>query len=875
MRPRVSQTPGKRYLQSEPALSLTEWTAWQTPLQQVHFVNHSKRSRHFTEILEFCDFRRDCGENDDSYDLEMQLYLNSEDILQPGEVEAAECAPEIAGKKTNRVKNVRKEEDVVVIEDDDGEINNNMTKKSANNKKTNKKDNGRKRKSADVDLDTDDDDAEDGTNNRRKEGRSNIGRKENESCPKKKMTDFGSDIDDDFEDVLLTNAPGKAARSDQTRLNCENISLAQKHSHSPRKKDSESNHRLTINRSASIAGKNRSGNSECEFPQERNDDGFSSDDDLSGLLHIPSSQRREKVTRGCLRKASKVDDFASKELPDAPSLDTLLNLSVQNAGEELEDLNILEEEESDQDFFPTMFTDTPRTSKDKTHSNTIGLSTRKLSDETSDNEGGKLEIEREEISKKALFSKKSENRNKQGIRNMLGKKEPPVFGLGLVCDAGPNNKESVGFGNSFFDDVDDDLDRALCNVQTPCVFDDDEGLANTEQPSNIENCPPGRLCSEAQNVSTKKYNLHTPLLFDDDAFEYETNDTKQMSKHENYFSFPPKRLYSEPENIDKKKHEEAQTPRLFDDKESESERQGIESYSTNNRLTLRSLKYSDVHDLNSGKNHCGKNIDEMLTPPRKPFSEHNVDLDKSAKLKSGVNSTSVNRIKSFHFSKSETERSLQDITSESRGKHLDIPNEYDHDVVAPSPHRVKSRTSFFGKCDKTRSFRAFSTKDICSEKAGDNEIKTCQNRRGMLKLKSKGIKDDVKQNEGVIGGGEACYSNNTVSKAECRDNLGESVEDSPLVVKAKGNMRSKTLRQRLLESDDEYGDELNDNDGECGEENQITKESGADFKHKSSVVCTGSFETRIKKMHEISDSDDDEFDEPKKGKLTFLGPEIL
>jgi hypothetical protein len=95
------------------------------------------------------------------------------------------------------------------------------------------------------------------------------------------------------------------------------------------------------------------------------------------------------------------------------------------------------------------------------------------------------------------------------------------------------------------------------------------------------------------------------------------------------------------------------------------------------------------------------------------------------------------------------------------------------------------------------------------------------------------------------------------------------------VIKAKGNMRSKTLRQRLLESDDEYGDELNDNDGECGEENQITKESGADFKHESSVVCTGSFETRIKKMHEISDSDDDEFDEPKKGKLTFLGPEIL
>ena len=1034
MRPRAPQTTVK------PALSLTEWTAWQTPLQQIHFVNHSKRSRHFTEILEFCDFRRDCGD-DDSYDLEMQSFLNRDDILQPGEFEATACVPEVAGKKTSRGENGRKED--VLVSDDDEEmsrtnanINSVAKKKNSSNNKTTKKDGGTKRKSMDFDLDTDDEDAEqvrhtgekDGTKDRTKGGRSNIARKENESCRRKAFTDFGSDTDDDFEDVLI--APGKTTKNDHAQDNhspknreseCGNFLDQSRSAHKTlTNNQSESNHGVTINQSVSTAQRIRSGNSRTEIPQERNDEVFSSDDDLSDLLHVPSSQRQRTVTHGQIRGGSKPGGLAADVLPEAPSLDTLLDLSVQNADEDSTGNN-LQEEESDQDFFPSMFTETPKTSKDK------------------------------------------------------------VFGFELVCDVVHEQKEDDGVDfcqqNAFFDDGDDGIDRALCNVQTPCLFDDDDdndddddddndndpkskSEKNIKKTSNIRDFPPRNLCSEAQNTDSKKYNIRTPLLFDDDMFENigEKNQTKQMPKpqRENHFSLTPKTLCSESENMDRKKFD-AQTPSLFDDKEFEnetSEKQIRESYHTNKRLTPRFL-CSEVHDLGSQKNQCHKKIDEKLaksTLSRKPLLEPNVDLNKSTKRKSGVNGTSLSKIRSFSFSKPDpkSSKSLQDLTSESRDKNLDILNEYDNDVVAPSPHRVKSRTSFLGKIDKTRSFRgkSLSTKSMCSEKTEGNEIKTCKNKRGILKLKSGGIKVDIKRGEGEIlksslidndslfgeveekeeqatrmdrtlkasslldqnrnklaikvspksvegverfssetkrnkylstlsnspsvqktswfskdqdkvgfiqtqvsksvyrngdsyfhheltddeemdrvclsatvksnsstsceernniclqdgggskenvskdeilpeksffrspshlanrkssGGVKTCGSNKKVSKVECRSDLGESVEDSPLVTKTKGNMRSKTLRQRQLKSDDEYGDDSSDNNGEYGEENQITKESEADFKHESSMVCTkGS-----KKVHEISDSDDDEFEEPCKGEMTFLSPEIL
>ena len=1093
MRPRGQQTTG------ESALSLTEWTAWQTPLQHVHFVNHSKRSRHFTEILEFCDFRRDCGDDDDSYDLEMRSFLHRDDILLPGEIDAAACVLEKAGKKTNERENGRNVEEIVVS--DDGEMtrtkdgSDNMTgKKDSSHNRGSKKNGGRKRKSTDVGVDTDDSDhddenAEEKINiarkkdvrnniNCMKEGSSKMAGKGKESSRKKTSPDFGSDIDDDFEDVLM-NAPEKTAKVDQNQPHSdpylaerlEKISPERKqlkHSHSLTKKQSEfadnfrksqsksghtlsknqSSQSLTMNQSESTAEKIRSGQSETApcFEEVRSEV-LGSDDDLSNLLVIPSSQRHRKVIRGRIPKGMKSHGVVSEALPDAPSLDTLLDLSALNAGEGLEDRSNLEEAESDHDFFPSMFTETPKTSKNKTHNNInkrfvqsckVGLSKRKSLEEISENEGDGFDIEGGESSTKVSISKKSEvleKANKSERSNSVDRcdqiedegsdkdKEGSLFGLGLVCDTGSRNKEDgVDFdfcqqlANSFFDDSDDDeIDRALCHVQTPCVFGDDE------QTSNLQGC------SEAQNIDAKKNNCQTPLLFDDDMFENmsESNHTS-ISKPERQHS-SPKKLYMETENVGKKKHS-VQTPSLFDDEEFEnkrSEEQIMKPQNTNKHLAPRSL-YSDVHDLSIKKKDSRKSIDEKGTTSslqRKPLLEHNIDskiTNESRKLKTRMNEISLSRIRSFSFTKPDTDqsKSLKDMTSESRDEHLDIPDEYGHDVVAPTPYRMKPRASFFGKADRTRSFlrgESFCVKSMCNKKAEDNEIKTCQNRRKILKLKSKDMKltegvqvdavalkrspfgeqEKKSQNEGsplfsqnmenkfttkvcpkgVKGtesfsnktkndkhpsarntfslmktslpakdqnkvefhqpqvsesaytsesnsfehefsdeeidliclsatmnsnflslckeknsvcknkdetlkekslfksppdthrkssdGFKTCGLSETVSGGECREDFGEYVEDSPLVTKAKGKRRSKTLRNKLLESDEEYGDESSDNDGEFGEERQ----SEGDFQDQASVACTGSTNRRnqTKDVHEISDTDD-QFDQPKKGK---------
>ena len=1183
IRPRGPQATGERYIQTELALSLTEWTAWQTPLQQVHFVNHSKRSRHFTEILDFCDFRRDCGDNDDSYDLEMQSFLNREDIMDPGEMEDAACVLENAGKKRNKAQDGRKGDDVVVVndsEDDEEDGSDNMMEKKDNDR-TSKKDCSRKRKSTDFSSDSDDDGHDDiarkknGRNNtnRAREGSGNMAGKSNESSRKRKSTDFGSDIDDDFEDVLV-NAPEKTAKVDQNQPHCdpflgrkpEKISPAKKQlepSHSLAKKKSESGnffrknqskcgHTLTKNQLESIRSlkKNQSesnlrikNQSKCvtteknasdepetapcfienhsEFSQEGNDDVLGSDNDLSDLLDIPSSQRQRKVPRGQKPKGLKPDGVVSEILPDAPSLDTLLDLSASNAGEGKKDHSDFQEGESDHDFFPTMFTETPRSSKGKIYnniskhivqSNQIGLGKRKSFGEISDKECDIFGIKKGDISAKLSTSKKLENMGKQEVfekpnnsisvdksmfrrtsggsvkvdglqeRESLGnalvrnrnieaankvtggddvertssfnektfEKEmfeledkiqgSPVFGSGLVCDTGSRKNDDVDFdfsqelANSFFEDGDNEIDRALCDIQSPCLFDD-EFENNTEQPSKLQGAikrfSHGNLNSEVQNIDTKKNNFQTPHLFDDDVLENmsENDYTEQISKPQraNQHSSPKN------ENIDTKKHS-VQTPRLFDDEEVEnkdSEKQTMEPHNRGKRLTPRSL-YLEGDDLSAKKKDCGKNIVEKL---RKPLLENNTDskiTNESIKFKSRVNESSLSRIRSFSFTKPDNDQSkfLKDMTSESRDEHIDIPVEYAHDVVAPTPYRVKRRTSCFGKVDKTRSFRgeSFSTKSVCSEKGESNEIKTCQNRRSMLKLKSKELKEDLKSSEGVqvdaemlkssLFGGAAkkekattqtdqtleanpslsqnrknnfttnvcpkwvkgiesssnetksdkpltplaklsvkknslsaknenkadffqpqvgepfytsvgssfqheltdeeidivcltastksnssfpckernsvclqddhgnkehvdkdeilkekslfksppqadrksssgfitCGSNNNVSGAECKEDLRESVEDSPLATK--GKMRSKN---KVLESDEEYGDESSDNDGEYGEERQVTKEIEADFQDEASVVFT-------REVQEISDSDD-QFDQPKKGKM--------
>ena len=70
--------------------SLTEWLPWQTTLNPVKAVTHSRRTEHLVELLEFTELHGGRGDDDESYDLEMMSFLNEEDILRPGQKEGNE-----------------------------------------------------------------------------------------------------------------------------------------------------------------------------------------------------------------------------------------------------------------------------------------------------------------------------------------------------------------------------------------------------------------------------------------------------------------------------------------------------------------------------------------------------------------------------------------------------------------------------------------------------------------------------------------------------------------------------------------------------------------------------------------------------------------
>ncbi|KAL5008399.1 hypothetical protein ScPMuIL_013980 [Solemya velum] len=68
-------------------LSLTEWIPWQNRLQSSHQIDHSLKSQHFVELMEFAELNQSLDPSEDNYGLEMQAYLNDDDILKPGEMD--------------------------------------------------------------------------------------------------------------------------------------------------------------------------------------------------------------------------------------------------------------------------------------------------------------------------------------------------------------------------------------------------------------------------------------------------------------------------------------------------------------------------------------------------------------------------------------------------------------------------------------------------------------------------------------------------------------------------------------------------------------------------------------------------------------------
>lgn len=95
--------------------SLVEWLPWQTTLQPVQAVTHSRRTQHLVELLEFTELHGGQGpDGEESYDLEMLSFLNEDDILKPGQTDCAVAEVRVAdddgGCRENEVtrKNVKK-----------------------------------------------------------------------------------------------------------------------------------------------------------------------------------------------------------------------------------------------------------------------------------------------------------------------------------------------------------------------------------------------------------------------------------------------------------------------------------------------------------------------------------------------------------------------------------------------------------------------------------------------------------------------------------------------------------------------------------------------------------------------------------------------
>ena len=724
--------------QCPPSLSLTEWTAWQTPLQQVHFVDHSKRSRHFVEILEFCDFRREYNDNEDSYDLEMYSYLNREDVLRPGEIE-------VLG---NPAKEKRKDVvDVVVVDDDDGET---TRRDDGDNKTTN--------------------------SNKNKTGNK-------DGSKKRKSAVFFSDIDDDFEDSFV-HVPEKTAKIDESSPRCEPPLERELEMVSPAKTQLELSHSLAKSKteSANHIELNR------PLPTVTR-----SENDLSDLFDIPSSQRHSNVnSKGKMSNDAKSKSLLSKIIPDAPSLDTLLELSAISEGMELEDENDIQDRESDRDFFPTMFAEAPEANKDQTCNSEVDPGKRKSFDETVEDECG-----RKEVSEKGCNSKKSKNIKKNGMRGndieepnrerkavdevtsgdgvrnnccSVGEKKDKiqdkglqrrteedrqvgahVFGSGLVCDAVPGNKEDDGVDfdfdqelvNSFFD-ADDEMDRIICAVKTPGLSGDDERVKNldnkkTKHTSNgkgtSKNSSTEKLGSGAKPDGTSKHHLQTPCVFDDDMFvnANERNRTEEQSNREH-------------KNIETLKYN-LQTPQLFDDEEVESEEndQGTELRSTIKHLTYPDLN-CELNNVDMSKPNCGESVDNLVTASksrRKPLVEHNVDSKTTNELAKPKSQTSLSRIQSSSILKPTADQSKsQKDTSKPRNDFVYSFHEYGHDVVAPTPNR----TSYF---DKSRSFRMvpLSLKSFSYAGGGKNETTRLEARKNVLKLRSNDAGKDLRSNQ--------------------------------------------------------------------------------------------------------------------------------
>ncbi|XP_028398566.1 Fanconi anemia group M protein-like [Dendronephthya gigantea] len=789
---------------TEPTLSLTEWTAWQTPLQQVHYVDHSKRSRNFAEILEFCDFRRDCGDDDDSYDLEMLSFLNREDVPQPGEKKADYACATGNGEKDG---NQGRRKKVIVLDDEEeGSVVANIARKK-----------GCLSKSTGFSMDSDEEITNVvGIN----ECGDKMTKKDGKSSRKRKSLDFGSDIDDDFE--CETNVSTKAVNTVQNEL-CDVPSLEQEpQENSPKKKQLEpgemtenhsGSHRLSVN------GKLVSDKTPNTSRSEHSVD---SDGYLSGF-DIPSSQRQRKNTRASERRNSEArisEDHISEVVPDAPSLDTLLDLSTCIAEGNQEYRSNLEEEESDRDFFPVMFAETHETSKNKTCDNgrkhvvefgKDDLSRLLFSDEVGNNEQFGIKeadfnkrrspMDSENNEKETMLTNKYENSS--SIRKTVDRFQRPDLPPQESTPSRNTEKCNRDIGNKGYDGDDfylekkviskektsrkqmleskdfdeellnslfeDDLDRVVCDVKTPCVFDDEQETLQMKKKRMSKDrvvCDVKTLCvfdDEQETLQKKKKRMSknrvvcdvkTPFVFDDEQETLQMKK-KRMSKDRVVCDVKTPCVFDdEQETLQRKKKRMSKEMSTIERSENGNLNSGSKAARTlfdeddiENRRTEEEITKGKSENLPSRSlrdySCTGLSFDNTSLPQRQPLVEQKRNSNMSSW--SRVNERSLDKIRSFCFSKSATsDQSLSLKTTMSKPHVPNSPEEYGPDVVAPSPLRV-NRKSCFGK--------SFLMKSVCSEK--DGEMRTSQCKRRMLKLKSKKTSMENRSSEAVQIGGAA------------------------------------------------------------------------------------------------------------------------
>ncbi|XP_013379529.1 Fanconi anemia group M protein [Lingula anatina] len=68
-------------LSEKRSLSLSEWIPWQNRKQHSHLTGHSSSTEDFVELMQFCELQATLGD-EDVYGLEMETYLNEDDILK-------------------------------------------------------------------------------------------------------------------------------------------------------------------------------------------------------------------------------------------------------------------------------------------------------------------------------------------------------------------------------------------------------------------------------------------------------------------------------------------------------------------------------------------------------------------------------------------------------------------------------------------------------------------------------------------------------------------------------------------------------------------------------------------------------------------------